>query len=215
VNGSDTDRIARLLPALYNKRMAKNLTDKLNTLIRSRVQGAINDLNPRRRDQPLKLGKHIDRDVAALRQQINQALDEEDQMTAEIGALQRQAADWDQQADRALTRGDEAAARHAVRQMQLVQQRQTMLEADLAQHRYSTSELISRVNELEARVAEARQTPKDDVKPEDASEESLSARLSRTRQEAVPQPPGAKPEAVVDEQAVEDDLARRRARLSQ
>jgi phage shock protein A len=208
-------RIARLLPALYNKRMAKNLADKLNTLIRSRVQGAIDDLNPRRRDQPLKVGKHIDRDVAALRQQINRALDEEDQMSAEIGVLQREAEDWDQQADRALTRGDEATARHAVRQMQLVQQRQTMLEADRAQHRYSTSELISRVNELEARVAEARQTSKDAGKPEDEAEESLSARLSRTRRDTVTEPPGARPEAVVDEQTVEDDLARRRARLSQ
>jgi phage shock protein A len=209
--------IARLPSALYNKCMAKNLTDKLNTLIRSRVQGAIDDLNPRRRDQPLKPGKNIDRDVAALRQRINQALDDEDRMTAEIDALQRQVADWDQQADRALTRGDEAAARHAVRQMQLVRQHQTMLEADLAQHRYATSELISRVNELEARAAEARQPSKDAVKPEDPNEESLSARISQARSAAAPQPRAAKPDtpAQVDEQMIEDDLARRRARLSQ
>jgi chromosome segregation ATPase len=209
--------IARLPSALYNKCMAKNLTDKLNTLIRSRVQGAIDDLNPRRRDQPLKPGKNIDREVAALRQRINQALDDEDRMTAEIGALQGQVADWDQQADHALSRGDEAAARHAVRQMQLVQQHQTMLEADLAQHRYATSELISRVNELEARAAEARQPSKGAVKPEDPDEESLSARISQARSAAAPQPRAAKPDAPaqVDEQMIEDDLARRRARLSQ
>ncbi len=197
--------------------MAKNLTDKLNTLIRSRVQGVLDDVNPRRRGQPLKAGKNIDRDVAALRQQINQALDGEDRMTAEIGALQHQVADWDQQADRALTQGDEAAARHAVRQVQLLQQRQAMLEADLAQHRYSTSELISRVNELEALVAEARRPSKDVVEPENPDDERLSAGLSQTRPEPAAPPPVAKPRApaVVDEQAIEDDLARRRARLSQ
>ena len=175
-------------------------------------------MNPRRRDQPLKPGKNVDRDVAALRQRINQALDDEDRMTAEIGALQGQIADWDQQADRALTQGDEATARHAVRQMQLVQQRQTMLEADLAQHRFATSELISRVNELEALAAEARQTSKNAAEPEDAAEEELlSARLSQARPEAAPRPLAAKPDApiLVDEQMIEDDLARRRARLSQ
>jgi hypothetical protein len=83
--------------------MAKNLTDKLNTLIRSRMQGAVDDL--KRRDRPSKPGKNADRDIAALRQQIDRALDEEDQMTAEIGALQAQIDDWDQQADLALTRG--------------------------------------------------------------------------------------------------------------
>jgi hypothetical protein len=209
--------IARLPSALYNRCMAKNLTEKLNTLIRSRVRGAIDDLNPRRRDQPMTPGKTIDRDVAALRQRINQALDDEDQMTAEIDVLQRQAADWDQQADRALTRGDEAAARHAVRQMQLVRQHQTMLEADLAQHRYATSELISRVNELEARAAEAHQTSKGAVKLEDPDEESLSARIARARSASAPQPRAARQDTPdqVDEQAVEDDLARRRARLSQ
>jgi phage shock protein A len=210
--------IARLPSALYNKCMAKNLTDKLNTLIRSRVQGAIDDLNPRRRDQPLKPDKNVERDVAAMRQRINQALDDEDQMTAEINALQGQVEDWDQQADRALTQGDEAAARHAVRQMQLVEQRQAMLEADLAQHRFATSELISRVNELEALAAEARQPSKAAAAPEDAAEdESLAARLSQARPKAAPRPLAAKPDApiLVDEQKIEDDLARRRARLSQ
>jgi phage shock protein A len=195
--------------------MAKKLTDKLNTLIRSRVQGAVDDLNPLRRDRSSQPGKNIDRDIAALRQQINQALDEEDRLTAEIAALHGQIDDWDRQADHALTRGDEATARHAVRQMQLVQQHQAMVEADLAQHRYSTSQLISRANELEARVAEARRASKDTGQPQDLAEVPLSAHLSQTRHDAAPQPPSAKPETAVDEQMIEDDLARRRARLSQ
>ena len=160
----------------------------------------------------------MDREIVALRQHIDEALNEEDRMTAEIDALQRQIADWDQQADRALTAGDDATARHAVRQVQLLQQRLAMLEAELAQHRFSASELISRVNELEALVAEARRQeqtapPADD----DSAEGSLSARLRQAREETSAPQTNVKPKTptVVDEQAVEDDLARRRARLSQ
>jgi phage shock protein A len=163
----------------------------------------------------LKLGKNIDREVAALRQRIDQALDDEDRMTADIQALQRQIDDWDQQADRALVKGDEATARHAVRQMRLQQQRLTMLEAELAQHRFSTSELISRVNELEALVAQAKRQQQET--DEDPAEDTLSARLRRVRQDIAAQPVDTAQDvpAAVDDQAIEDDLARRRARLSQ
>jgi chromosome segregation ATPase len=191
--------------------MAKSLADKLNTLIRSGVQGVAP--RARRRDQAPG-GKHIDRKIAALRQQIDRALDDEDRKTAEISAAQGKIAEWDQQADRALAKGDEAGARHAVRQMQLEQRRLAMLEADLAQHRYSTSDLISRVNELEAVVAAARHQPQPTAgQTDDAEDEALSARLRRVREDAAGPPASVPPE--VDDQAVEDDLARRRARLSQ
>jgi chromosome segregation ATPase len=203
--------------------MAK-LIDKLNTLVRASVQGALGGDAPersRRGKSPSRKrrGKDIDRDIAALREQVNQALDDEDRMAAEIAAQQRQVADWDRQADAALQKGDESGARHAIRQMQLQQQRAAMVEAELAQHRFSTSELISRVNELEAVVATARQQPPSPAPDEDADDEPLSARLRQASQATVRpslavEPPSAAPE-VVDEQAVEDDLARRRARLSQ
>jgi hypothetical protein len=89
-----------------------------------------------------------------------------------------------------------------------------MLEADLAQHRYSTSDLISRVNELEAVVAAAHRQPQPTAgQADDAEEEALSARLRQARQDVAGPPASVPPE--VDDRAVEDDLARRRARLSQ
>jgi chromosome segregation ATPase len=198
--------------------MAKNIINKLNTLLQSGVRGAVDDLtHPLRRDPsaPIKLGKNIDHEIAALRQQIDAALDDEERMAAEIGALRRQIAEADQQADRALSKGDEAAARHILQQMQRQQQRQAMLEAELAEHRFSTSELISRVNALEAVVAQAQQQQAAPP-PDDTDDDSLSIRLSRIREEAAAQPTSAPQETpvVVDERAIEDDLARRRARLS-
>ncbi len=193
-----------------------SLINKLNVLVKSNLHGVLGDDSPdtarRKKSAALPLGKDIDREIAALRQQIEHALDEEDRLTANSEALQRQVEDWDQQADQALGRGDEATARHAVRQMQLQQQHLAMTVADLAQHRIATSELIQRVNQLEALVSEARRQPAQDLEDDD---ESLSARLRQARQQAGEQVEPAPHPANVDEKGVEDDLARRRARLSQ
>lgn len=202
-----------------------DLMGKLNTLVRSSVHGFLGgEPSPRKQrggNPPTlaRLGKDIDKEIAALRQQINKALDDEDRQEAEIKALQRQIADWDAQADQALAQGNEAVARHAVEQIQIQQRRLSMLEAELAQHRISTSELIHRVNELEALVSEARQSEQAAPPQADEEDETLSARLRRARHlfetqemEAVK---NEAPALQVEELAVDDDLARRRARLSQ
>ncbi|MBN1964621.1 MAG: hypothetical protein JW910_08235, partial [Anaerolineae bacterium] len=98
------------------------------------------------------------------------------------------------------------------------QQRATMLEAELSQHRMSTSELIHRVNELEALVAEARRRQQETPPQDDhTTGEPLSARLRKGRQAAETQELEAVPvdtaPAEVDERVIDDDLAQRRARL--
>jgi phage shock protein A len=197
-----------------------NLLNKLNVLVKSGMHGVLRDEpGSRRRGRTSQRG----RDAAALRDQVNKALDDEDRMTAEIAALQQEIASWDQQADRALANGDEAAARHAVRQMQLQQKRAAFLESDLAEHRASTSELISRVNTLEAAAAEADRQEKTASSPDDhaaATGEALADRLRRIRQQVTERGPAAAPDVeepdidIVDTQAIDDDLAQRRARLS-
>jgi hypothetical protein len=62
---------------------------------------------------------------------------------------------WDEAADTAVNKGDDAAARYAVEQLTLAKQRAAMAEADLKQHQRVTEELLLRVNELEAAVADA------------------------------------------------------------
>lgn len=191
-----------------------NLLEKLNVLVRSSINNVLGDESEQKTP---RLGKDIDRDIEALRQQMNRALDDEDRKLADIEALRQQIASWDQQADKALSSGDEATARHAVRQMQAQQRQLTMLEADLAQHRIAASELIQRVNELEAVVAQARQQAETSPEEKKSTGEGLSARLQQAHQHIAQQrtaPTEAAPESV-DESVIEDDLARRRARLSQ
>jgi phage shock protein A len=204
-----------------------DLIDKLNVLVRSSLQSVRPEGKPSKRRGKTPslehLGSDIDQEIAALRKQIDAALDDEDRMNADLKVMQSQAADWDQQADQALGRSDEASARYAIHQMQLQQQRATMLQADIEEHRRSTSELIQRVNELEALVAEARRqqqtAPPAPAPTQKPAAESLSDRMRKARLFIETQEMEAlkndAPPVDVDAAAVDDDLARRRARLSQ
>jgi hypothetical protein len=64
-------------------------------------------------------------------------------------------------------------------------------------------------------VAQARRQQQET--DEDPAEDTLSARLRKARQDITAQPVDTAQDvpAAVDDQAIEDDLARRRARLSQ
>jgi phage shock protein A len=203
-----------------------DLKDKLNTLVQSRLRVGSGRRSDDKPITPARL-KKMDREIADFRRQIDAALTDEDRQIKQIDGVKQQIADWDRQADEALGRGDEINARQAVRQMQLQQQGLAMLEADLAQHRAATFALIQQVNELEGVVGAAHQqstkvevddTPSEalsvklmrdraPMEVDDTPSEALSVRLLKARQQ--------EPPASVNDASIDDDLARRRARLSQ
>lgn len=127
-----------------------DLFKKLNTLIRATAP----DIKPSlpRRDSP----PDLDRQVYDLRQRINSALEHEDDLMATVRQLSDTAQRLDSDADAALAQGDEATARHLLAQLNRTQQRLAMAQADLEQHRLSVQDLISRVNLLEATLADHR-----------------------------------------------------------
>lgn len=201
------------------------LINKLNVLVQSSLHGVLGEPSaPRRKElSTQQLGKGIDKEIAALREQIKGALDAEDRTVSALEAMQQEIDTLDQQADVALTQGDDATARHLASQWKIKQQQHTMLVADLDQHRRSTSELIKRVNELEAVVVEARR--RQGAAGDDHAEEDdtpLAARLRKVREmiageqaEDAGTDMYAVPLDAVDEQTINDDLARRRNRLSE
>jgi phage shock protein A len=199
-----------------------DLFKKLNVLVKSTLRDA---LEPDARRNPLpgvKLGKGIDYEVKQLRERINDALSFEDQLRARVQLLQAEIAKWDQQADDSVTAGNDAHARYAIEQLQRAQQRLAIAESDLREHQLVTQELIMRVNTLDAAVADARRSEKEAQTNSEQHSEApagtvLSDKLREVREQIsreteslqvdTPQPP-------VDDEAVEDDLARRRQRLS-
>lgn len=209
---------------------------KLNVLVKASVNDLLGEdraIGGARRKPltPDKLGKDVDREIASLRQRINEALDYEDQLQTRVRTLQAEVAKLDQQADDAVARGDDEMARYDVEQMQRAQQHLAMAEADLRDHQAVTQELILRVNELDAAVADARRAKSQDENPENAEPpadrstgEALSDVLREMREkinemgdiikakDEVQQ--GSPPAKTVDEQTVDDDLDQRRDRLS-
>lgn len=160
-----------------------DLLDKLNVLVRASLNSVLSS-DTTRRIPPERLGKDIDGEISALRKHIDDALNTEDDMQKRLDAANAQIADLDKQADQSLLDGDDANARYLVGQMQRQKQQAAMLQANLEDHRRATSELIERVNTLEAMVSDARRNQAEQAPPEPAQESSapLSNLLRDARQ---------------------------------
>lgn len=202
-----------------------DLFRKLNTLVKAKVSDVLTDLTSGMPRIP-GASRSLNRDVHALRERINQAIEYEDTLQAKIKSLQEEIAQLDQQADDAVKQGNEALARHLVEQMQRTQQRLQMAESDLRAHQLVAQELIQKVNLLEATAADVR---RDDTQSAEtaASAGRLSNIVSEAREKissvgqkvttAMEKPrPAASEEDVQPESGVtvDDDLEARRARLS-
>lgn len=224
-----------------------DLFKKLNVLVRSSINDVLGEDHAigQSRRKPLtpdKLGKNIDREITALRSRINDALSFETELQQRVQSLQDEVARYDQQADEAVSAGNDVLARRVIEQMQSAQQRLAMAEADLKEHQLVTQDLIQRVNTLEAAVADARRaqeatqtaeappapqesaTPAAQILPpipsladvlRDAQEKiNQMGDLIQAKEETNAPTPAEQAAQAADEQRVDDDLAARRERLS-
>jgi hypothetical protein len=217
-----------------------DLFKKLNVLVKS----SLNDrLAGEERGERPRLGKSLEGDVNALRERVNEAVQYEDEIKARIRKFEDESARWDAQADDAVTRGDETSARYAIEQMRKARGRAEQAENDLREHERVTQDLIQRVNMLDAAAAdvsrgEAAQTeaPSESSAPANAQQlpdlggvlrearEKIASladlaaaqRAQSTLSDDAPTPPAvaADTNATQADAEVDDDLDRRRARLS-
>lgn len=202
-----------------------DLLKKLNVLVKSTISDALTGDSRRSKltsggaDNPSAVQEGTQQ-IAQLRQRIDETLAFEDELQKRIQALQAQVDDWDGQADSAVQDGDDAKARYAVGQMQLVQKQLTMAQSDLVEHERVSQELIYHVNTLEAAVEAAKQETSTEVKPQDVGE-SVSNVLREMREKVLELRDqvasrgeiSAKPEDNTTE-VVSDDLEKRRRRLA-
>lgn len=208
-----------------------DLFKKLSVLIQAGLNEAIPEaINPgtphRRRLSPERLGKHIDRELATLRERVNDAVAYEQKLVDQVAALDAEVKQWDTQADAALQRGDENGARYAVEQFKRAERRLEMAQSDLNAHRLVTQELIQRVNQLDAVVADSRAAQDSKLEQRaaeaEASVNTASASVADVLRQAREKIGAAgretpMPTAPVRETGkadTDDDLERRRQRLS-
>ncbi len=125
---------------------------KLNVLVKASLNDKLSGGDETAK--PARVGKMLDEDVKSLRQRINEAVDYEDEIQARIRQFEAEAASWDRQADEAVAQGKDVNARYAIEQMKRAEQRVALAQSDLQEHQRVTQELIQRVNMLEAAVAD-------------------------------------------------------------
>lgn len=219
-----------------------DLLEKLNVLLRAGLNSLTSGGAERSPVAPItaeRLGKpkELDREIAALRKQLADAIAQQEALEARIEDMERQVAEYLRQADAALEADDEPRARYIITQKQRLEQRIRTQREALRRYRDAAAELMEQVNRLEALVAEARRTAElsaaapAEAEPASESlpnrppaladvlrsvrervEETLAPRIKPPAEEMPPAPPPKaepKPAAPND-----DDLAKRRARLS-
>lgn len=185
-----------------------------------------------------RLGKDIDRQLAAMRQRVADAKAYESKLQAQIDALDAEIKHLDAVADTAVASGDDVNARFAIADMRTAEQRQMKLMNDLREHQIAAQELVERIDQMAAMVAQAREQAQTNATPDPQAESQVSPALPnladvlRRAQETVtsesaanaadqnsttssrPSDVTSTPDAPAANRPVEDDLERRRQRLS-
>ncbi|MBI1279356.1 MAG: hypothetical protein GC179_14605 [Anaerolineaceae bacterium] len=202
-----------------------DLLNKLNVLVKATLNDALtgdsrrNKLANPNADKPSAI-QEGQQQITQLRQRIKETLAFEDELQKQIQSLQVEVSDWDEQADMAVKSGDEAKAHYAVEQMQRVQQQLTMVQSDYAAHEHVTQELIYHVNTLEAAVDAAARKQPDESTPSTLNDsvsgvlKDMRDRVLELRDQITAREEMASQITETQPKPVEDDLAKRRQRLS-
>ncbi|HRL11445.1 MAG TPA: PspA/IM30 family protein [Aggregatilineales bacterium] len=150
-----------------------DLFKKLNTLIRSNLNDVTPNIHLPKRSRPIDL----DRQVDELRKRINAALEHEDHLQATVRKLRNEAERLDEAADDALARGHDDDARRLLEQLKRTEQRLAMAESDLREHQIAVEDLIRRVNELDATIADTRAAQQPPPAPSSSNNEPRRVRI--------------------------------------
>lgn len=189
--------------------MAKNLLEKLNLILQANLTSVTPDLT---RLSPRRAGKNLDKEIAALRKQLEVADQDEVGIQTQIEKLTQTILQWDAEANSALQKGQEAQARYALQQMETEKRRLVMLQSELDDHRQTMAALMRQLNQFESVLQAAQQTQ---PAAEEATE-TLSDAIRRTREtiEAKTTSMQNEIDVVIDEAQIERELATRRSRLA-
>ncbi|GIK28535.1 MAG: PspA/IM30 family protein [Chloroflexi bacterium] len=173
-----------------------DLLKKLNTLVSAQV----NDLTTRL--PHLERKPDLDRQVVELRERVAAALEHEDKLRAQVAQLQQEIAGLDARVDAAIQAGQEGAARALLEEIQRLQKRLAMAEADLRQHQNAAADLIVRVNALESAVGDLKASQPSAPPTQDTAPGSITQFMPPAEGEVradtakhTPQPAAQKPSA--------------------
>lgn len=138
-----------------------SLFDKLNLLVRSRMNSVVDDLldAPAKMSNHLEMRKQVSKDLEALRQQIQNALTYEQDLESQVQEARQTRDKWlthEQEATRQQEGQPSTAFEH---QRAEAETRLMTLERMLQEHRVASDTLIQQVSKLDHLLAEQATTP--------------------------------------------------------
>lgn len=214
--------------------------DKLNTMIRVKLNDLLGESKPTTAsDTPpsASIGQ-VAKDAENLRVRVNDAIGYEDKLQTQIADIHKQLGTLNRQADEATEKGNEAMARYFIEKIGQLQNRLAMLEKDLHEHQLLAQDLIQKVSTLESTIADIQsQAPTTSQNQEGVAQKTTADKFSelvndaqrrinalgdkiKARKDTLQSEADAPPvssESLSNkpsEAEVEDDLERRRNRLS-
>lgn len=214
-----------------------DLFKKLNVLVKAKLNDALPGIEIK---SPLQK-RNINKQVDALRKQVNDAVEYEDTLQQRVTELQNEVDRLDREADKAVERGDDDTAKHIIGQLERAKQRLNMAQSDLNAHQLVAEDFIRKVNLLDATAADIQheeatsapapteedspasiltKSPEEIMQSAQDKISGLGELLKTKKDQLMPSPTDTHEEKMqqVEEEIkkakVEDDLAARRRRLS-
>ena len=162
-----------------------SLFDKINTLVNAQVNDLLGN-SPRSPLARVKLKaedaeKNPRQSARSLRQRLEAAIEYEDELQANIAALQRELADLDHQVDRGLRAGDEYGARRLQNQLNFKQQQLTIAESELRDHHLLTQHLMREMSTVEMAVEKSMESQEESQERRARSRHTAAERESARR----------------------------------
>ena len=99
----------------------------------------------------------MEEELDRVRESVAEAIADEIQLRKRAEAARAEAGEWMERAEAALKRGDDGAAKAALEQKLLAEERAQGLEAEYGKQREATSKLQGSVRDLEEKIRQARQ----------------------------------------------------------
>jgi len=130
--------------------------DKLNTIIRVKLSDLLGESKPSASsgDGSSSTIGQVTKDAENLRARVNDAIGYEDKLQTQIADIHKQLGILNRQADDATQKGNEAMARHFIEKIGQLQNRLAILEKDLHEHQVLAQDLIQKVSTLESTIAD-------------------------------------------------------------
>ncbi len=134
-----------------------SLFDKLNLLVRSRMNSVLDDLleAPAKTLNHLEMRKQVSKDLEALRQQIQNALAYEQELESQVQEARQTRDQWTTEAQQQATQHrDQRATTQFEQKRTEAENRLSTLERMLQEHRTASDTLIQQVSKLDHILAE-------------------------------------------------------------